>query len=293
MHVADATHEFTVTYVYHTDDERTMTSFVAWLGTDQRGPASLYFAADSRISWGAHSVWDHGRKVFACAQSPRLFGYVGDVLFPSMVLSQVVSLIDSGVILATSPAAEGELATISKIIHEAFARVPNDQKRDFTIVYSVRRGDGMSATFHVFTIDYFKGAWSENAVPLPASSGPVTILGSGGRIVSKWHTHWSRTKQGGTSRAVFSAFCDAVRRKEDVYTGGAPQLVGMYRINPAKKLGVVYGGRAWIYGMPLPAAAEPEAIEWRNELFELCDVTGTRLPDAQRHAAPRGLGPTH
>ncbi|GEM_PF-3666029 len=32
-----------------------MTSFVAWLGADFRSPTSVYFASDSRLSWGTDS----------------------------------------------------------------------------------------------------------------------------------------------------------------------------------------------------------------------------------------------
>ena len=43
-----------------------MTSFIAWLGVDSRGPTSMYFASDSRISWDkVPGVWDCGQKVFA------------------------------------------------------------------------------------------------------------------------------------------------------------------------------------------------------------------------------------
>lgn len=75
-----------------------MTAFAAWVGVDQRGPASLYLASDRRISWSGQPfrTWDSGRKVFACSTHPDVFGYVGDVLFPSLVLGQVATLIDSG-----------------------------------------------------------------------------------------------------------------------------------------------------------------------------------------------------
>jgi hypothetical protein len=67
-----------------------MTLLVSWAGVDTHGTASAYIAADSRISWGNPAVFDHGRKVYALRSSPDILGYCGDVLFPAIVLSQIV-----------------------------------------------------------------------------------------------------------------------------------------------------------------------------------------------------------
>jgi hypothetical protein len=58
--------------------------------------------------------------VFACLHSARLFGYIGDVLFPSMVLGQFVSLADSGAILPTTASAENQFAAVSDIVRNSF-----------------------------------------------------------------------------------------------------------------------------------------------------------------------------
>ncbi len=71
-----------------------MTSLISWVAIDSRGPASFYVASDSRISWARDAHWDMGRKLFTCRHSPDLFGYCGDVLFPSLLLSQVSQLLD-------------------------------------------------------------------------------------------------------------------------------------------------------------------------------------------------------
>jgi hypothetical protein len=47
-----------------------MTTLISWVGVDNRGAASLYFASDSRISWPGAEIWDHGRKLFACRRYP-------------------------------------------------------------------------------------------------------------------------------------------------------------------------------------------------------------------------------
>lgn len=78
----------TIASLLHNVNGLSMTAFLSWVGVDHRGPASLYLASDSRISWTDNEVrsWDRGRKVFACSRTPDVLGYVGDVLFPSLVL---------------------------------------------------------------------------------------------------------------------------------------------------------------------------------------------------------------
>ncbi len=72
-------------------------------------------------------------------------------------------------------------------------------------------------------------------------------------------------------------------------TGGAPQLVGMFRSGRPESIGVVYRDILYLRGRAIEAA-EDVASEWRNQLFERCDPrTKTLLHGAQRHARPKGL----
>jgi hypothetical protein len=76
-----------------------MTSLVAWVGADSHGPASLNIAADSRISWAVRRSaayhWDQGKKVFASSTVPLVIGFVGDVLFPALVLPGIIDLVST------------------------------------------------------------------------------------------------------------------------------------------------------------------------------------------------------
>ena len=69
-----------------------MTLTHSWIGVDTHGTSSAYIAADSRISWMHKITFDHGRRVFAFQNSPDILGYCGDVLFPTMVLSQITEM---------------------------------------------------------------------------------------------------------------------------------------------------------------------------------------------------------
>jgi hypothetical protein len=78
---------------------------------------------------------------------------------------------------------------------------------------------------------------------------------------------------GRTSRAVFSAFCDSFRSGTDSFSGGAPQLVGLYRKGVGESFGIIYQNARYLFGVPAgPDEAALMALEWRNELFERCDV---------------------
>lgn len=74
-----------------------MTLVVSWVGIDTKGPgsASAYLTGDSRISWGNGEYFDYASKVFAFNNYPDILGYCGDVLFPSIVLSQITEMADT------------------------------------------------------------------------------------------------------------------------------------------------------------------------------------------------------
>jgi hypothetical protein len=124
-----------------------MTAFAAWIGVDQRGPASVYFASDSRISWGPSKTWDCGRKLFVSQSGPHLLGYIGDVMFPSLALAQVMSAIDVGAIFDASASPRQRFSLIQLAIRSAFDKLPVPQRRAFTIVYATRQLEKMLATF--------------------------------------------------------------------------------------------------------------------------------------------------
>ena len=79
-----------------------MTLIVSWLGVDTHGPTSAYIAGDSRISWNSRTKFDYGKKVFSSKEYPEILAYSGDVLFPSIVLSQIIEMIDSNILFTKS-----------------------------------------------------------------------------------------------------------------------------------------------------------------------------------------------
>lgn len=268
-----------------------MTALVAWVGVDSRGQSSMNLAADSRLSWPDGSVWDHGRKLFAAQTKPEILGYCGEALFPSQTIGQVIAAIDGGA-FDESPTPIDKARRLTEMIESTLGDYPASIRRPFSILYCTRQAQGMQASMNCFEIESKCGktATTVTAILIPRTSGVVAIRGSGAAAVKKWTDRWFASGQAGgrTSRAVFSGFCDAVRSQEDAKTGGAPQLVGLYRTGPANTFGVWWRAQPFIYGLPLGSSAMPRTM-WRNDLFEICDKSGVIAAGAQRQPRPNDI----
>ena len=244
-----------------------MTTLISWIGIDQRGPASLYLASDSRISWGSeHQRWDVGRKLFACRESADIFGYCGDVLFPSLALGQFTETADRNLI----DNAATRHASLVSVLKLSFQHRHNAPTYDFNILHAAREDEGMGAAFRIWRLTYSASArsWTDDEILLSRShSGLLAALGSGGSSVEEFDGKLSHTSQGRTSRAVFWAFCDALKSKQDPLSGGAPQLAGLYRKGAPKVFGLSYDGQRYFQGLPLERGIFYN-IEWRDELFQ-------------------------
>jgi hypothetical protein len=272
-----------------------MTSLVAWIGIDSRGPTSAYLASDSRISWQSNSsqAWDMGPKLFSARnhEHPEILGYCGDVTFPSLVLKQAVDRINRNVIFSRDDPPHAKQDKISKFIKASFEGYPPERRGAFTVLYCTRQHSGMSASFHFWSLNWApESGWRAQIHEIPKESGLVVALGSGGSSVREWSSRWANSDVGRTSRSIFSAFCDSLQSQKDRLSGGPPQLVGVYRKGPAETFGIIYNNMRYFDGTPAHEDQDWSGIEWRNSLFERCDWK-TLLPmeGAQRHARPRGL----
>ncbi len=268
-----------------------MTSLVSWVGVDQRGPSSIYIATDSRVSWETHqSVWDFGRKVFASRTRPEVLAYVGDVLFPSLILGQIVDIIDDGRAIGNEGTPENRFEWIKSVVRESFEQFPSHAQNSFRIAYATRTGEKMGSEFHFFWLKW-DGEWSSGQYEIPITSDTVAVWGTGRNSICRWKQRWDSSIQRQTSRAIFSALCDSLDHGYDPRSGGAPQLVGIYRIDIARTIGIIHQGRPYIFGLPVtPSEHSAGTIEWRNRLFERCNHQGERLQAAQEHYASKGLG---
>ena len=269
-----------------------MTLLVSWIGVDTHGPASIYIASDSRVSWTALAHYDHGRKVFACRHSADIFGYCGDVLFPSMVLTQIVEMADTGLLFAedASPKIRSK-AIIQKLIYQ-FASYPHDVEGitadSLEIIHAAR--DKMKGGFECSLLTWTRANnWSRSTVTLPSHSDVLFVRGSGGADFGQRYAKYKEGPNARTSRSVFHCFCDSLQNSSNTNVGGAPQLVGLIRKprSSGMHFGIIASGRRYLLGSRIDELSNFDRIEWRNELFEVCDgQTCKRKLDAQCQPNP-------
>lgn len=268
-----------------------MTSLVVWTGADTRGPASLNMATDSRISWeGAGAVshhWDQAKKVFASATTPLVVGYVGDVLFPLLVLPNLIDRIDRRVFPSSGAAVNG---LVSVVRHE-WKSYPAEERRPVTFYVGYRQGDGMSARFLVTQLSVKRAdEWIVRDISVPEKSSCLAVDGSGKVAVRSALDDWQASSAADTSRAVFSGFVDSVIAGVDPRSGGAPQLGCLYRVGPGRLLGIIHDGQRYFAGTRLIGNEEVDNVEWRNALFERADGRKkSRLSGAQAQPRPSDL----
>ena len=267
-----------------------MTTLIGWLAVDNRGPSSLYFAADSRFTWPPTVTWDYGRKLFASRVQPVLLGYFGDVMFASHAVGQALDLIDAGFLHPMEASPATRIAALEAFLRDSLQSYPRSQQREFGVVYAWRRGSNMEASFSVAELRWSPLAgWSRHFPVLPTEPAVIIALGSGREYFASPYRRWKDSEAGRTSRAVYSAFCDHLASNADLYTGGPPQLVALYRTGSAITFGVIYSGARWLSGARVPDGPTSEDVEWRDELFQRCDgETMAPRPGSQRHARPRG-----
>jgi hypothetical protein len=265
-----------------------MTLLVSWVGVDTHGTSSAYIAADSRISWSSLAKFDYGRKVFAFQHSGDILGYCGDVLFPTMVLSQISEMADRDLLFRNGTSSEGRYEVICRKLIQQFKEYPSMVKEitDSSLqVLFISRDPINNFRFGCWIIKWSReGGWSGQTIKLPSSSGVLFSLGSGANEFNQNLTRYQASQNSGTSRNIFHCFCDTLFNIKDENCGGAPQLVGIYRKpnSPAITYGIINNNKRYLLGIPIDNNVEFEKSEWRNNLFERCDGrTMKRIIEAQ------------
>ena len=270
-----------------------MTLLASWVGIDTHGPASAYIVSDSRISWGQTAFFDYAKKVFASKRYPEIFGYAGNVLFPSIVLSQILEMIDSELLFNQDmPCLQKNMAVYEKLCY-SFSKYPEAYGQNPIQIIHISRDtifDGYPVFYHyLMTWDYEHG-WQRFTKEFPKVSGLIQVLGSGGReFIDNYNNRYQLGGNQSTSRNVFHCFIDTLENIKDLHCGGAPQLVGIYRkpSSSAQNFGILYNDKRYFLGMEVPKDASFDKIAWRNESFERCDgILKARIEGAAIQSDP-------
>jgi hypothetical protein len=268
-----------------------MTSLAVSLSVDARGPSAMYIITDSRITWDASGIrWDAGQKAFASRTTADIFGFCGEAYFPQAILHQALEQINSGLLFSPEDKAEVRHEALKEALRLAILNQVSAPLRPFTIYHGAREGELMPSSFRLWKT-YFSpatGKWYDDEHKLDGTrSYLATIDGSGRNAVENRGVDWVETEAKGTSRSAVWSFCDALASGADPFSGGAPQLVGVWRKGPAQNFGMIWQDRRYVAGLEVQNGPTVNNIRWFNELFERCDgESKVRLKGAQHHEKP-------
>jgi hypothetical protein len=265
-----------------------MTLLVSWIGVDTHGTASAYIVADSRITWSGDAKFDHGRKVFAFRESPDILGYCGDVLFPTIVLSQITEMADHGLLFSVNSSCKDRFEAIKEMLVQQFNQYPH-MVESITApklqILHISKDSTDNTKFECWLIEWDRmEGWKGKNIALPSQSGVLFSLGSGAKEFDQNLKRYQQGPDMGTSRSVFYCFCDTLFNIHDEHSGGVPQLVGIYRkpSSPGISYGIIIDKKRYLLGAPINKDVGFDGVEWRNELFEICDgKTMKRLNHSQ------------
>lgn len=267
-----------------------MTSIMGWVSYDSRALSAFHLISDSRITWGSKNRrWDAGRKLFACTTSPDLLGYCGDVLFPLLTLGQIVEAANSGLLLNPEDDANERHRIIVERIKDSFRHRHNAVDRFFEIFHVARDGSGMSCSFKAWktTFNPVNPSWNDEAIAIPAITEVAFISGTGSSSVKYNKDKWFSSDIKGTSRSLFGAFCDSLLEEDDPLSGGAPQLVSIYKKGSGRSIGIVHNNKRYFHGLSLDADIGVDNIEWRDANFQITDGKTLQLAKgAQKQPRP-------
>lgn len=202
-----------------------------------------------------------------------------------------MALIDADLLFLTKDDAKARFSKVATAVKDSFRTYPATTTDTLQVLHCTREGRGVGSVFHLNALRWKQPVgWTAEELEMPPPSRILAFLGSGGAGVEEWYQEWEKATGERTSRSAFGAFRDSLEAQADPYTGGAPQLVGLYRVGAAKTFGVFYQEQRYILGLPVPASDSLAAVMWWNTLFERCDWrTGKPLRGAQRQPRPKGV----
>lgn len=101
-------------------DDRTCLVGNIQSGANQRPKLDLHRKRQPNYLGHASGVLGCGRKVFTCRIEPHMFGYCGDVVFPSLAIAQIVSAIDNGVLFRAKASADDKHEAVYASLKKSF-----------------------------------------------------------------------------------------------------------------------------------------------------------------------------
>ena len=220
-----------------------MTTLAAAISIDSRGPCALYIASDSRITWGsAQYRWDSGQKTFISSTDPDIFGYCGSAFFPTQILNHVSRQMEAGVLFGSNANADERHGRWLRTVKASIANSSQAQIKGFSILHGSRDSSGMSSSFRLWQSKYTAEgqSWTDDEIKIRDNhSHFVSIEGTGEKPLTNRIMESCRSDFAQTSRLAFQTFFKSLQEHDDPKSGGAPQIVGIYRISNAQHFGTI------------------------------------------------------
>jgi len=222
-----------------------VTSVAVWTAADGRSASTIYIVSDSRITLRASHYRDDCRKTFACSGSPDIFGYYGDVAVPLASLTRI----EASSALAGLDSGDLRHSKFCALLKVAQAQVANSGA-PFGAVHVTREGRGRNSVFRLWHTHWTGRSWQDEEIPAGDETKLLADLGSGAGFLSE-NIDAAQLELGNVSRAVFTGFCDSLAAKRDPKSGGAPQLVGLFRdVGMGRHFGVIFEGKPYFNHNP-------------------------------------------
>ncbi len=255
-----------------------MTLLLSWVGIDSRKVSSAYIASDSRFSWNNSTVFDYGQKVFSFTKTADILGYCGDVLYPTFIINQILTMEQDEILFEPDTNRYKRSEIIFSELKKKFDDYPSAVLDASIEIIHISRDNEIDFLCNIFTWTK-KSGWNKKEQEIPKTSDKVIILGSGAKEYYERYEEYYRGNNGKTSRAIFQSLCHSLLKMKDLQCGGPPQLVGLYNHLNGKRFGVIFEGKRYFSGKELGNSEIINNIEWRNELFERFDGKSLKILD--------------
>jgi hypothetical protein len=216
-----------------------------------------------------------------------------------MALAQILDLVALNVISLRNLTATERHLIIVDLLTRSIAASSTQHIADVSLFHGARDGEFMESRFRLWRMRFNRitRTWTDEELVLTETESYFVHLdGTGASHVKRFASTLENSSSAGTSRAAMYAFTQSLHSGVDPFSGGAPQLVGLWRKGLARQFGFCWNGNPYVAGMQVPATIDFAQLDWFNHLFERCDGrTGSKLAGAQSHRAslaPRKKGGT-
>ncbi len=184
---------------------------------------------------------------------------------------------DNGLLFKEGFSCKEKFEAIKEKLIQIFNKYPHPEAQIFNnslqIIHASRETDNCRK-FFFHSIEWHRSSgWRGKEVNLPDKSKVIFEGGTGANEFIENYKRYEEGENKSTSRNVFHCFCDTLFNIKDHFCGGAPQLVGIISKpeTKAKKFGIIKDRKRYLFGSEIDDLNNFDSIEWRNDLFELCD----------------------